>query len=149
MFRSNCVLVIIRFPNHLSFRTIYLRASSSEYQKWGLIQLTIFPPCMQPDASVQRPSTDQYPEPLWSNLHRNTLILIIHLILPSTSKPTKWTVHSGFPTKSLNSFLIFTCPAHVATDYVIPSVPPVISLVFIYSRKYSFHCKRTKHCNVT
>jgi hypothetical protein len=64
----------------------------------------------------QEPSTDPYPEPVWSSPYhpkylRSILILSTHLRLPSGLFP------SGFPTNILYAFLVSpihaTCPVHL------------------------------------
>jgi hypothetical protein len=67
----------------------------------------------------QQPATGPCPEPVESNPHPQASLPKIHLdpILPPTPWSSKWSLSSGFPTKTLYTFLSSpmraTCPAHL------------------------------------
>jgi hypothetical protein len=76
----------------------------------------------EPDGSSphsQQPATCPYPEPGGSTPHPPTSLPKVHFdpILPSVSWSFKWSFPSGFPTKTLYTFLPSpmraTCPAHL------------------------------------
>jgi hypothetical protein len=105
----------------------YLISWSSILEKLIVTQSRNSPAFMEPKGSL--PCSQEPTVPILSQMHPVRTFLPClpklyshNIIFPSTLRSGKWFFSSGFPTKILDTFLMYaTCPAHPVLDFYHPN----------------------------